>query len=180
MKRFIRWFLIIFALLITTTSISCGVRERVSYHLEYGEFNNVVSFGDEVDLTGLTIRKTQGSTYEDIAVTSQMVTRCDSTLSVGSKTLTIGYDTYSVDVNFTVKYQINFVIGDKTSTQYVLSTAEIVVPTNTYLKGYEFIGWDPVIPSVINSNMTFVAKYTDVPTNVPNVGSYVATYSDTF
>ena len=56
MKRFIRWFLIIFALLITTTSISCGVRERVSYHLEYGEFNNVVSFGDEVDLTGLTIR----------------------------------------------------------------------------------------------------------------------------
>ena len=153
----------------------------VDYYVNSDNFNTTVAYRDEVDLSGLQVVKTESDEIvEVINVDESMVTKCDSTSSIGEKTLTISYEKEEFIINFIVKYKVEFYCDDQVvSTQYVDKASEIVAPTEPTKTGYEFRGWNPEIPSVINNNVRIDATFSDVPSTVPNLGKLSATYGDT-
>ena len=129
----------------------------------------------------VNIVKKVGEEETVIKVEQSMVTSCDSTLSTGNKSMTISHEGQEFKVGFTVKYRVEFKSGDDIiSTQYVLASNQIDLPDDPIKSGFEFDGWSPKVPSVINDNMVFVAEFRDVPKEIPNLASsYDAVYGDT-
>ena len=127
--------------------VSCTLFQEVSYKLDTKEFNTVVAYSEEVDLSGLNIVKTVGEEETVIKVEQSMVTSCDSTLSTGSKSMTISHEGQEFKVGFTVKYRVEFKSGDDIiSTQYVLASNQINLPDDPIKSGFEFDGWSPKVP----------------------------------
>ena len=152
----------------------------VEYRIDTDNFETTVAYSEDVNLSGLKIIKTVDGEETTINVNESMVTECDSTLSVGTKSLKINYEEQEFVVNFVVKYRVEFYNDTELlSSQYVLSANQIDVPSDPRKTGYEFDGWSPGVPSVINDNMTFNAIFRDFPKEIPNLGSYDAVYGDT-
>jgi hypothetical protein len=141
--------------------------KEADYRLDSTEFNTTVAYQEEVDLSGLQIVEILDEEKTYIPVDESMVTSCDSTSSVGEKSLKISYEDNEFEVNFTVKYRVQFLSNNEIiDTQYVLSASQINVPEDPSKSGFEFDGWSPSVPDVINDNMIFEAEFRDV--NLPS------------
>ena len=137
---------------------ACGGDDTptVTYSLDTSAFNTTVVYGGEVDYADIVVKGSDGSS---VSVTPDMVTGA-STDTVGTKTLTVSYAATTMTVNYTVKYEVNFVVDDAiVSTQYVLSADEISIPSN-----YQDAEWNPAIPDTMSDNMTFTKKEENAPT----------------
>ena len=178
MKKIKRLVLAFVILLLTGCDL---IFNSVDYKVDTTNFQSVVAYQEEVDLTGLKIVETINGTATGIPVDKSMVTACDPTSSLGAKTLTLTYKEKTFTVNFTVKYRVNFTSGSEVLyTQYVTRASEIHAPNDPYKPGYEFDGWSPEIPNAINDNITFEAEFRDTPKEIPNLAtSYDAVYGDT-
>ena len=179
-KKALKIILPVIASLLLSTVGLLFIKEA-DYRLDSKEFNTTVAYQEEVDLSGLQIVEIVDEEETYIPVDESMVTSCDSTSSVGEKSLKIAYNDNEFEVKFTVKYRVKFLSnGDVIDTQYVLSASQINVPEDPSKSGFEFDGWSPSVPNVINDNMVFEAEFRDVPKEVPNLASsYDVTYGDT-
>ena len=156
-------------------------QDNTEYYVDSNYFQSTIEYKGEVDLTGLTIIETEkDEVVAEHQVDSSMVVSCDSTNSVGEKTLVLQYDKEQFIVNFVVMYKVQFEVeGNIIASQFVYKASEITVPENPYLEGYEFTGWSPAVQNVINDNALYKATFSDEPASVPNLGTYSATYGDT-
>lgn len=128
----------------------------VTYSLDTTTFNNKVVYGEAVDYDNLVVKGSDGSST---TVTLDMISGAN-TDSVGAKVLNVSYAGTTMKVNYTVYYEVTFVVdGDEVDTQLVLSADEIHVP-DAYLDAE----WNPAIPDTMSDNMTFTKKDENAPT----------------
>lgn len=155
-------------------SLSFLFIKNSEYHIDTTFFQSTYAYKDDVNLEGLTIVETEkDEVVNEIPVDESMVVSCDSTSSVGEKTLVLEYEKEQFIVNFVVMYEIQFIVDEKVADlQYVYKASEIKLPKDPTKTGYEFRGWSPAVPNVINDNMVFTATFGDVPVEIPNLGSY--------
>lgn len=183
MSKIFKILLPIIAVAIAAVSVVVVVfKEDPTYEIDATNFNTIVAYEDDVDLSGIKIiEKKKEEVTKEIPVDDTMVKSVDSTSSVGNnKSLVISYAGNDFSLAFSVKYKIEFIVDDKAiNTQFVLNASEIIRPNDPKKTGYEFIGWNPEIPTAVNDNLELIAKFTDVPTSIPNLGSYEAEYGDT-
>ena len=156
-------------------------KDNTEYYVDAKAFESTVEYMGDVDLSGLTIVETK---KDEIVATHQvdesMVVSCDSTSSIGEKELILSFEKNQFIVNFIVMYKATFMVGENVLTEkFVNKASEIDVPKDPYKFGFEFTGWTPSIPNVINDNITFEATFTDTPQEIPNLGVFSATYGDT-
>ena len=129
---------------------------------------------DDIYLISKSIYRTK-----KINVSEDMIVSSDDTTTIGQKKLIIKYNYKKYEINFNVKYRVNFVVDNETvHSQLVSSIEEVNIPTNIYKEGNELIGWLPEIPNKITTNMEFVAQFTDKPLEIPKLNSYDAVYGD--
>ena len=181
MKRILKFILpIVIAAALGTTGLIV-FKDNTEYYVDTTYFQSTYAYKDDVDLSGLKIIETEKDEVKaEHQVEESMVTSCDSTNSVGEKTLVLTYDKEVFTVNFIVMYEIKFISDNEVyNLQYVLKASEIKMPEEPKKTGYEFKGWSPEVPNVINDNMTFEAVFSDTPESIPNLGVYEATYGDT-
>lgn len=183
MSKIFKIFIPIIAFAIAAVSTIIVVfKEDSTYELDYTLFEDVVAYEDEVDLSQIKIiEKKREEIVKEIPVDGSMVKSIDPTTSVGeNKSLIISYAKNDFSLTFSVKYKIEFMVDEESiSTQYVLDASEIVKPEDPKKTGYEFIDWNPSVPSVINDNLVIEAQFTDIPTDIPNLGVLEAEYGDT-
>ena len=162
------------------STVGLVLKKDVEYYINTSSFNTTVAYQEDVDVSTLIIEKyVDGELSNKVPVDKTMIKNCDSTASVGEKSLTIKYNDQEFLINFIVKYKIEFLLDETViDTQYVLKASEIEAPQDPVKPGFEFIGWDE-IPEVINSNKTINALFSNVPSNIPNLGTLTATYGDT-
>ena len=143
----------------------------LTYTLDSKNFEKVVAYKSAVDYTDLKIQVSNGTT---VNVTAAMISGND-TNSVGNKQLTVSYEGNSFKVDYTVKYQVEFIDGTSLGTQYVLSASEIEIPT-----GYDVDDWTPEIPTAITDNMTFNKADTSLPSGsmTLTIGGEASMYVD--
>lgn len=140
------------ALVMAMSFAACFGGETVTYTLNSANFNKAVVYNQSIDLSDFSI---EGSDGQKVNVTSSMVSGWD-TSSVGSKTLTISFEGMVANVNYTVKYEVKFVVdGQTVNTQYVLAANELSVPA-----GYLF-----ELPSTVNDNLELIGEK-EAATNV--------------
>ncbi len=142
------------ALVLAASLTACFGGESVTYTLNSSSFDKAVVYNQEIDFSDFVI---EGSDGNKVNVTSSMVSGWD-TGSVGSKTLTITFEDMVANVDYTVKYEVDFVVdGEIIDTQYVISASELIAPD-----GYVF-----EIPSTLTGNVDLVGTVkVDEPTNV--------------
>ena len=181
MKRILKFILpMVIAAALGTTGIFV-FKDNTEYYVDTTYFQSTYAYRDDINLEGLKIVETEKDEIKaEHQVDESMVVSCDSTSSVGEKTLVLTYDKEVFTVNFVVMYEIQFISNNEViDLQYIYKASEIVKPEDPKLTGYEFKGWNPQIPNVINDNMTFEATFSDTPESIPNLGVYEATYGDT-
>ena len=109
---------------------------------------------------------------KEINVSEDMIVSCDDTTTIGEKKLVIKYNYKKYEINFNVKYRVDFVVDNKiVNSQLISSINELNIPSNIYKEGNEFIGWFPEIPNNIKTNIEFVAQFTDKPLEIPTLKS---------
>ncbi len=146
---------------------SCDFKDKVlggdeeieaTYQL-VGKLPTEVVYGEELDISGLTIEKTVGETTTKIPVTKDMIVSGD-TMKAGNVSIVFNYEGQSFTKNITVKYRVIFKDGDTVlSTQYVTSADEIeppVIESGDYLL---FRGWSPDLSNGLTDNITYTAVY---------------------
>ena len=181
MKKLLKFILpIVIAAALGTTSIIL-FKDNTEYYVDTTYFQSTYAYKEDVDLSGLKIVEIEKEEIKaEHQVDESMVLSCDSTSSVGEKELVLKFGKEEFVVNFIVMYEIQFMSDDEVyDLQYVLKASEIKMPDEPRKSGYEFKGWSPEVPKVINDNMTFEAVYSDTPESIPNLGVYEATYGDT-
>ena len=158
------------SLVLTAGIASCGGSDPVTYELDSANFNSTVVFGSTMDYSGLVIEGSDGS---DIAVTAAMVSGA-TTDSVGAKSFTVTYEDLKETVNYTVKYEVKFVVaGETKDTQLVVEADEIEVP-----EAYVSYVWTPAIPETITGNMTFVGterEPEEIPVSLGDASDFIVT-----
>ena len=182
-KRIIVW--VITAVLVIGGGVAVGTiisnipeeeESNISYALNTENFDGIVAYGDEMDLSLITITKTENGVSTEIPVDASMVTTHVDTTRVGNATLKLNYagETFSVPV--TVKYKVQFKIGDEiVETFYALTASELLGVQVPQKDGYTFAGWSTDIPAVLFENMELTATY---QANIPALPTINATYGD--
>ena len=124
-----------------------------------GKLPTEVVYGEELDISGLTIEKTVGEEVTKIPVTKDMIVSGD-TMTAGKVSIVFSYEGQSFTKTITVKYRVIFKDGDTVlSTQYVTSADEIeppVIESGDYLL---FRGWSPDLSDGLTDNITYTAVY---------------------
>lgn len=183
MGKLIKIFAPILAIVVAAISVVIVVlKEDPAYEIDATNFDSVVAYYDDVDLSKIKIiEKEKEKVVKEIPVDSSMVKSIDPTTSVGdNKSLVIEYAKNEFNLTFSVKYKVQFIVDDNViSTQYALKYEEIKFPDDPKKSGYEFISWSGLDEQDLNDNVEFVATFTDVPLNRPNLGNLSAEYSDT-
>ena len=134
--------------------------DDVSYTLN-GELPSVATFGEELDLSSLSITKTTNGSSTTVPVTRNMITS-GNTNQIGMNVITFSYEGYTFSRTVNVKYQVIFKDGDKiVKAQYATDASEIAPPTIEAKNGLVFKGWSPVIADKISSNVTYSAIFED-------------------
>ena len=166
----------ILVLLVALIILSLGKEQTINTK----EFTAEVELNQDIDYGDIVIHSSSFFGSEEIVVTKDMIVSMDDTSSVGEKKMIIRYKNEEYTVTFYVKYRVEFIVDNEViSSQFFMDQKDFVVPENPTKAGHEFIGWTPEIPAEITSNMVFEAQFTDVPLEVPSLGSYEATYGDT-
>ena len=147
------------------------------YSLDESLFSNIVAYNTDIDIEKLFIKNEK--TGEKIKVTNEMIITCDSTNTIGEKTITIEYDGFKFIVEFEVKYQVEFLVKNQSiNTQFVISANQITLPENPIVDGYEFIRWDYEIPEQLNTNLQFNAILSSTTLTIPTLKNITAIYDD--
>ena len=148
---------------------------KVTYSLE-GTLPNAV-FGEELDLSPLSIKITEGSSVTSIPVTSNMIIS-GGTYGTGMQSIVLAYNGTQFTTTVLVQYRVTFMDGDEVlKVQYVTSADEIEPPTVESEEGMKFSGWEPDVNAPLSDNVTYKAVYNHVIPTPESV--YNATYGDT-
>ena len=110
MKKLLKFILpIVIAAALGTTGLIV-FKDNTEYYVDTTYFQSTYAYKDDVDLSGLKIIETEKDEVKaEHQVEESMVTSCDSTNSVGEKTLVLTYDKEVFTVNFIVMYEIKFI-----------------------------------------------------------------------
>ncbi len=155
-KRIIIPFVVLLLIAISLfTLTSC---KKAEYTLSSSRLSGFVEVGGEPNLSELVIIRTEGSKVTEIPVDMSMVYGLD-TSTAGNKTFTVVFAENTFQVQYVVKYKVDFTVGGKViDTQYVFDTSELEIPTKVEPKpGYEFEGFN--IPSSLKENISCEAVY---------------------
>ncbi len=133
---------------------------------------NIAYESDTFNCDGLTLiytaYKDDGAFYETkVSVKPEMILSGLDTSTIGDKEVTIAYGGKTFVIPYTVKYRVEFVMKDKTVTQYVTESDEIVVPEVSKVEGFEFAYWQSEIPAVMTNNIRVEAQYYDLSLQAP-------------
>ena len=114
MKRILKFVLpIVIAAALGTTGIFV-FKDNTEYYVDTTYFQSTYAYKDEVDLSGLKIVETEKDEVKaEHQVEESMVVSCDSTNSVGEKTLVLTYDKEVFTINFVVMYEIQFISNNE-------------------------------------------------------------------
>lgn len=158
---------------------ACGKKtgdDGATYQLNLSNYDGIAVYGEPMDLSRITLTRTEGDQVTEIPVDASMITTHVDTTKVGAKLLKLNYAGKNFQVPVIVKYKVQFrVDGTEIQTFYVLDAAELEEVTVAQKPGYVFEGWSQEIPEIITDNMTFDAVYTP---EIPVVSDVLATYGD--
>ena len=153
----------------TATLASCQLYVQVDpqgfYRLDAKDFDSVVAYQSEVDYKNLYLTKTsiQGK-QKRIPVTEEMFTTAIDTDSVGEKQAVITYESQTYTLDYTVKYKVEFAVGDEVvHEQLVLTKEEVQTPEDPEKTGSYFFSWGEVLPEIITENLYFSAVFIEAP-----------------
>ena len=109
---------------------ACGNKtgdDGATYQLNLSEdFDGIVTYGEPMDFTGITLLRTQDGETTVIQVDSSMVTTHVDTTKIGAKLLKFNYAGQSFHVPVIVKYKIQFEVdGELLKTFHVLNAGEL-------------------------------------------------------
>ena len=150
--------------------------DGATYELNLSNYDGIAVYGEPMDLSRITLTRTEGDLVTEIPVDTSMITTHVDTTKVGAKLLKLNYAGNNFQVPVIVKYKVQFrVDGTEIQTFYVLNAAELEEVTVAQKPGYVFSGWSEEIPEIITDNMTFDAVYTP---EIPVVSDVLATYGD--
>lgn len=182
-KRIIVWVTTVVLLLaggVTVGTIISNLPEEeepnISYALNTENFEGLITYGEEIDLSLITITKTENGVSTDIPVDLSMVTTHVDTTRVGASVLELRYEGQEFSVPVTVKYKIQFKVdGEVVDTIHALTSSELDEITPPQKEGYTFSGWSKEIPDVLYENMVLTAIY---QADIPALRPIDATYGD--
>lgn len=150
--------------------------ESISYELNTDNFEGIVAYGDTIDLSLIKITKTENGVTTEIPVDPSMVTTHVDTTRVGVTTLKVNYAGKTFSVPITVKYKIQFTVGDQVlDTVYTLTASDLEKIEAPEKDGYVFTGWSTDIPEILYENMNLTANYEAI---IPALSAVDATYGD--
>ena len=86
--------------------------QGASYALNTEDFEGIVAYGDTIDLSLIKITKTENGVSTDIPVDASMVTTHVDTTRVGTAMLEVSYEGKTFSTPITVKYRVQFMVGD--------------------------------------------------------------------
>lgn len=129
--------------------------DSVSYSLDTSGFASTVKYKDQLDLSGLVLVSDDG---DRIQVTADMIGGAE-TGSVGQKTLTVSYGGQTFNVNYTVKFQVTFIVNGIETKHLVESVSELTYPDTPTIIGKQFKGWSRELPNVLTDNLIIEANY---------------------
>ena len=179
MKRIIVWITVITLVLAGVFAMSaCQKTDKngATYELNLQNFNEVVAYGEEVDLSRITIIVTENGETVEVPVDPSMVTTPADTTKIGAKLLKLNYSGQTFSVPIVVKYRVEYLVDDmKLETFYVLNASELQEVAVPEKDGYVFSGWSAEIPDIITDNITVSAVYTPY---IPALPTIDATYGD--
>ena len=148
----------------------------VEYTLDTNAFGGVAIYNETIDLSKLTITKTENGVTTEIPVDASMVTTPVDTTRVGASMLKLSYEGQEFSVPVTVKYKIQFATSDGVfETIYTLNSSELDKIEAPEKEGYTFSGWSTEIPDILFNNMDLVATYEAI---IPSLTTIEATYGD--
>ena len=148
----------------------------VEYTLDTEAFGGVVVYNETIDLSKLTITKTENGVKTEIPVDASMITTPVDTTRVGASMLKLSYAGQEFSVPVTVKYKVQFATDDGVfETIYTLSSSELDEIEAPQKEGYTFLGWSKEIPDILFENMHLVANYEAI---IPSLPTVEATYGD--
>ena len=182
-KRIIVWVTTVVLLLaggVTVATVIQNLPEEpeitVEYSLNTEKFDGLITYGEEIDLSLITITKTENGVSTDIPVDISMVTTHVDTTRVGNATLELEYEGKEFFVPVTVKYRIQFKVdGEIVSTVHALTSSELKEVTPPQKEGYTFSGWSSDIPDVLYENLVLTPVY---EADIPSLRAIDATYGD--
>lgn len=165
---------VIFIALISFILSSCNSNTNETKYVfeKTNDFNDVVKFNDELDLTGITLKNKAGKEKE---VTNELITSGGETNSVGKHQATLSYEDETLTIEYTVKYEVVFKVDSSIyDTQLVLNKDEIVLPKDPVKEGYDFIGWSwgNQIPE-LTDNVEISAVFTLTKDQIPAIDSVI-------
>ena len=179
MKRIIVWITVLTLVLAGVFAMNaCNKTDDngVTYELNLKNFSGIVAYGEEVDLSSITIIKTEEGVATEVPVDPSMVTTPVDTSKVGAKLLKLNYSGQTFHVPVVVKYKVQYLADNlELKTMYVLSAAELEAVDAPKKDGYVFSGWSSEIPDIITDNITLSAVYTPF---IPELSEMEATYGD--
>lgn len=168
--------------LITTLCgvLLAGCQKEYHYYIDDSTFSLVVALNDDIEnLEDLYICRVRKKEMVRTAVTTSMIKDYDSTDTVGVKNLTLSYDGREFNVQFMVKYKVDFVVeGSIINSQLVLTPDEIEYPNDPSISGVNFNAWTPIKPTEFTSNFTFTAQFALREGDIPIPTKLSATYGD--
>ena len=178
MKKILVWISIvtlIFAGVFAMNACQKTGDDGATYALNLDNFDNITAFGEDLDLSRITIVKTENGVSTEIALDDTMVSTID-TSKIGARVLKINYAGQTFSVPVVVKYRIQYLVDDVAyNTQYVLNSSELEAVEAPEKDGYVFAGWSAEIPEIITENVTLSANYTPY---IPELTGITATYGD--
>ncbi|MBO7273445.1 MAG: hypothetical protein J6V22_01180, partial [Clostridia bacterium] len=149
MKKILVWISIvtlIFAGVFAMNACQKTGDDGATYTLNLDNFDNVTAFGEDLDLSRITIVKTENGVSTEIALDDTMVSTID-TSKIGARVLKINYAGQTFSVPVVVKYRIQYLVDDVAyNTQYVLNSSELEAVEAPEKDGYVFAGWSAEIP----------------------------------
>ena len=138
---------------------SCNKKKKgdddAVFVLDTSEFNSVVVYGEELNLAGLKLRDSNGGVVD---VESDMVGHID-TSTAGTHTFEVHFNGQTFTVEYTVKYQIIFIVDGIETEQLVVDASEVIVPMTPQIVGKQFDRWSIVIPDTLTENLRIEAIY---------------------
>ena len=180
MKRIIVWITVLTLIVTGVFAMNaCGKRtdkDGISYQLNVSNFDGITTYGEPMDLSRITITRTENGVSTEVPVEASMVTSRVDTSKPGAHILKFNYSGQSFNLPVIVKYKLQFLVdGDVYQSIHVLNRAELGEVAHPEKPGYNFVGWSTEIPGVIADNMTFHAVYEPI---IPTLSEIQATYGD--
>ena len=145
--------------------------EDAVFVLDTSEFNSVVIFGEELNLSGLKLRDSNGGVVD---VEYDMVGHID-TSTAGAHTFEVHFNNQTFTVEYTVKYQIVFVVNGVESEQLVTDISEVIVPQTPQIVGKQFDRWSINLPEALTENLRIEAIYKTLSTDREDIHTWTGT-----